>query len=120
MFSIYHGVWTYQNKKDGLLVNVNNELGDLTVESVSAGSGQTVITVNAAGNADTQLVYKTDASAAPTVTFGTALTASDGWAPLPENGQIAGTNGQYVTVALVGTQSGLPLASGKATIVSGT
>ena len=120
MFSIYHGVWTYQNKKDGLLVNVNNELGDLTVESVSAGSGQTVITVNAAGNADTQLVYKTDASAAPTVTFGTALTASDRWAPLPENGQIAGTNGQYVTVALVGTQSGLPLADGNATIVSGT
>lgn len=119
MFSVYHGVWTYNNKKDGLLVNMDNTLGDLTVQSVSAGSGATTLTVNAAGNNDTQLVYKAD-DTAPQVTFGTPLTASDGWAPLPDNGEVSATNGQQVTVALVGTQSGLPLASGNATVVAGS
>lgn len=118
MFSVYHGVWTYENKKDGLLVNMDTTLGGITVNSASAGSGQTALTVNAEGNADTQLVYKTD-STAPQVAFGTPLTASAGWAPLPANGQVAATNGQQVTVALVGTQSGLPLADGSATVVAG-
>lgn len=118
MFSVYHGVWTYENKQDGLLVNMDTTLGGITVNSASAGSGQTVLTVNAEGNADTQLVYKVD-STAPEVTFGTPLTASDGWAPLPANGQVAATNGNQVTVALVGTQSGLPLADGSATVVAG-
>lgn len=119
MFSVYHGIWTYQNKQDGLLVNMDTTLGDLTVASASAGSGQTTLTVNAAGNADTQLVYKADTTA-PQVTFGTPLTASDGWAPLPANGQVAATNGQQVTVAMVGIQSGLPLSDGSATVVAGT
>lgn len=119
MFSVYHGVWTYENKKDGLLVNMDTTLGGITVNSASAGSGQTALTVNAEGNADTQLVYKAD-STAPEVTFGTPLTASNGWAPLPANGQVAATNGQQVTVALVGTQSGLPLADGSATVVAGS
>lgn len=119
MFSVYHGVWTYENKKDGLLVNMDTTLGGITVNSASAGSGQTVLTVNAEGNADTQLVYKAD-STAPEVTFGTPLTASAGWAPLPANGQVAAANGQQVTVALVGTQSGLPLADGSATVVAGS
>ena len=118
MFSVYHGVWTYENKQDGLLVNMDTTLGGITVNSASAGSGQTVLTVNAEGNADTQLVYKVD-STAPEVTFGTPLTASEGWAPLPANGQVAATNGNQVTVALVGTQSGLPLADGSATVVAG-
>ena len=119
MFSVYHGVWTYENKQDGLLVNMDTTLGGITVNSASAGSGQTTLTVNAEGNADTQLVYKADATA-PEVTFGTPLTASDGWAPLPANGQVAATNGNQVTVALVGTQSGLPLADGSATVVAGS
>lgn len=118
MFNIYHGIWTYQNKQAGLLVNVDNTLGTLAVSTASAGSGQTTVTVNASGNADTQLVYKVGASA-ESVTFGTALTAAGGWAPLPANGQIAATNGQTVTVAMVGTQSGLPLSSGNATVVAG-
>lgn len=120
MFNIYHGIWTYQNKQDGLLVNMDTTLGTLSVQSAAAGSGQTTITVNAQGNADTMLVYKTDASTPPAVTFGTALTAASGWVPLPANGQIAATNGHKITVALVGTQSGLPLSSGNATIVAGS
>ena len=119
MFSVYHGVWTYENKQDGLLVNMDTTLGGITVNSASAGSGQTTLTVNAEGNADTQLVYKAD-STAPEVAFGTPLTASDGWAPLPANGQVAATNGNQVTVALVGTKSGLPLADGSATVVAGS
>ena len=119
MFSVYHGVWTYENKKDGLLVNMDTTLGKLTVNSVSAGAGQTTLTVNVQGNTDTQLVYKSDTTA-PVVEFGTALTASGGWAPLPADGQVAATNGNEVTVALVGIRSGLPLASGKATVVAGS
>lgn len=118
MFSVYHGIWTYENKKDGLLVNMDTTLGSLTVNSANAGSGQTTLTVSAEGNNDTQLVYKADTTA-PKVSFGTPLTASGGWAPLPANGQVAATNGKKVTVALVGINSGLPLASGEATVVAG-
>ena len=120
MFSIYHGVWTYQNKSAGLLVNMDTTLGTLTVTSASAGSGQTTIGVDIVPNSDTALVYKTDADTAPSVTFGTALTATDGWLPLPAGGQIAATNGQKITVALVGAQSGLPLSAGNATVVAGS
>ena len=99
---------------------MDTTLGTLSVQSAAAGSGQTTITVNAQGNADTMLVYKTDETTPPAVAFGTALTAAAGWVPLPANGQIAATNGHKITVALVGTQSGLPLGSGNATVVAGS
>ena len=47
MFNIYHGIWTYQNKQDGLLVNMDTTLGTLSVQSAAAGSSQSAITVNA-------------------------------------------------------------------------
>lgn len=119
MFSIYHGVWTMDNKAPGLLVNMDNNLGTLTVTSVAGpASGQTQITVNATPNLDSVLMWKAQASTAPTVTFGTALTGTDGWAVLPSNGVITATNGQMISVALCGATSGLPLSSGSATIVA--
>ena len=35
MFSIYHGCWTYDNKGDGLLVNLDTTPGSLTVSSAA-------------------------------------------------------------------------------------
>lgn len=116
MFSIYHGVWTFDNKAAGVLVNMDTTLGALEVTSEAAGAGQTTITVNAVPNADTVLLYKVGASA-ETVTAGTALT---GWTMLPANGVITATSAQTVTVALAGANSGLPLASGNATVVAGS
>ncbi len=114
MFSIYHGVWTFDNKAAGVLVNMDTTLGALEVTSEAAGAGQTTITVNAVPNADTVLLYKVGGSA-EAVTAGTALT---GWTMLPANGVITATSAQTVTVALAGANSGLPLASGNATVVA--
>ena len=116
MFSIYHGVWTFDNKAAGVLVNMDTTLGALEVTSEAAGAGQTTITVNAVPNADTVLLYKVGESA-ETVTAGTALT---GWTMLPANGVITATSAQTVTVALAGANSNLPLASGNATVVAGS
>lgn len=115
MFNMFHGIWTYQNKADGLLVNMDNTLGTLTVTSVAGPTaGATTIGANVESNADTILVYKTGSSA-QTVTAGTALT---GWAQLPAGGTITPESGSVITVAAVGATSLLPLASGSATIVT--
>ena len=118
MFSVYHGMWTMDNKADGVLVNVDPTLGTLTVTSTAGtASGTTVITV-ANAPAGVKLVYKAASSTAPAVTFGTALTASDGWAELPANGIVTATNGYKITVALVADPSGLPLSAGNTTVVA--
>ena len=118
MFSIFHGVWTYRQKANGLLVNMDTTLGTLDVKSVSAGSGATTITVNATPTTDVVLMYKVSGSE-ETVTFGTPVKATDGWAVLPADGTVAATNAQTITVALVGATSGLPMSKGKATVVAG-
>lgn len=118
MFSIFHGVWTYRQKANGLLVNMDTTLGTLNVKSVSAGSGATTITVNATPTTDVVLMYKVSGSE-ETVTFGTPVKATDGWAVLPADGTVAATNAQTITVALVGATSGLPMSKGKATVVAG-
>ena len=120
MFSIYHGAWTMDQKADGVLVNIDTTLAALTVTS-AAGTvsvGDSVIATNAVVPDGMKLVYKTDASTAPTVTFGTALKASDGWGELPADGLISTTNGYKITVALVTAGSLLPLSSGNTTIVA--
>lgn len=120
MFSIYHGVWTYDQKKDGLLVSMDTTLPTMTVTSAAGtASGTTQITVGGSygGSTGVQLVYKL-ASAAQAVTFGTALTAANGWAPLPAGGVITATSGQNITVAVVAAGSLLPLASGNTTVVA--
>ena len=122
MFSIYHGMWTMDNKAGGVIVNMDTTLGAITVTS-SAGtvaSGDSILTTNAVATETTKLVYKTDASTAPTVTFGTALNAADGWLDLGADGLINTTNGYKVTVALVAKDSLLPLAAGDATVVAKT
>ena len=65
-------------------------------------------------------MYKVAQSAAPTVTIGTALAVTDGWADLPADGKITATNGYYITVALVAATNNKPIASGNATVSAGT
>ena len=119
MFSIYHGNWIMEQKGDGLLVNMDTTAGSFTVTSVAgtAAVGDSVITTTATVPAGMKLMYKAQASTAPTITVGTALTSSDGWADLPASGLISTTNGYKITVALT-AQNGKPVASGNTTVVA--
>ena len=120
MFSIYHGNWVMENKADGLLVNLDTTAGTFTVTTTAGeadeGVGATTITTTAVVPDGMKLVYKTDASDAPTIAIGTALTT--GWTDLPANGKVTITNGYKVTVALVHAASKQPVASGNATVSS--
>ena len=122
MFSIYHGMWTMDNKADGVIVNMDTTLGAFTVQSAAGTvtNGDSILTVNAAVSESTKLVWKAASGTAPSVTFGTALTTANGWADLPASGLINTINGYKVTVALVGKDSLLPLAAGDATVVAKT
>lgn len=120
MFSIYHGNWVMENKGDGLLVNLDTTAGSFTVSTeagdAAEGVGATTVTTTAVVPAGMKLVYKTDASTAPTIAIGTALTS--GWNDLPANGKLTVTNGYKITVALVHAASAQPVASGNATVSS--
>lgn len=120
MFNMYHGLWTMQMKGDGILVNIDTTAGSLTVssEAGTAAVGDSVITVTGVKPDGMKYVYKAQASTAPTVSIGTALKASDGWADLPDDGLISVTNGHKITVALVAAASGQPAASGNTTVVA--
>ena len=120
MFSVYHGMWTMDQKKDGIQVNMDTTLGSFTVTSVAGtvSVGDSVITTTAAVGDEMKLVWKAASGTAPTVTFGTALTATDGWAEMPAGGLISTTNGYKITVALVGKASNLPVAAGNTTVVA--
>lgn len=122
MFSIYHGCWTYDNKGDGLLVNLDiASADDLTVSSTAgtAATGDSVITVSGVAPAGFKYVWKAASGTAPSVTIGTALKASDGWADLPAGGLISTTNAYKITVALVAA-NGQPIAYGSGTVAAKT
>lgn len=119
MFSVYHGLWTMENKGDGLLVNLDTTAGSFTVSS-EAGTvavGDSVITTTAVVPTGMKLVWKAASGTAPSVAIGTKLTSTDGWADLPADGKINTTNAYKITVALV-AQNGQPLAAGNTTVVA--
>ena len=120
MFSVYHGMWTMENKGDGLLVNMDSTAGSFTVTSVAgtAAVGDSVITTTAVVPDGMKLMWKAASGTAPAVAVGTKLTATDGWADLPADGLISTTNGYKITVALVAAASGQPVASGNTTVVA--
>ena len=121
MFSIYHGNWIMEQKGDGLLVNLDTTAGQFTVTS-TAGTvavGDTVITTTANVPAGMKLMYKAASGTAPSVTIGTALTTTDGWADLPASGLVSTTNGYKITVALTAA-NGQPIAAGNTTVVAKT
>ena len=121
MFSIYHGLWIMENKGDGLLVNINNVGGSLTVETeAGSAAGASTVTVTGVKPDGFKYMYKCANGSAPAVTVGTALTATDGWAELPADGKITTTNGYYITVALCAVTNNKPIASGNAVVSAGT
>ena len=122
MFSIYHGLWTMENKGDGLLVNLDTTAGTgVTVESEAgtAAVGDSVLTVTAVVPDGFKLMYKAASGTAPSVTVGTKLTVADGWADLPASGLINTTNGYKVTVAVTAANN-QPVAAGNATVAAKT
>ena len=121
MFSVYHGLWIMENKGDGLLVNINNVGGNLTVATeAGASAGASTVTVTGVKPDGFKYMYKCADGAAPSVTVGTALSATDGWADLPADGKITTTNGYYITVALCAVTNNKPIASGNAVVSAGT
>ena len=121
MFSIYHGNWIMENKGDGLLVNIDSTAGSgITVETEAgtAAIGDSVVTVTGVKPDGFKYMYKCESGTAPSITVGTALTATDGWADLPANGLISTTNGYKITVALVAASNNKPIASGNATVAA--
>lgn len=119
MFSIYHGNWIMEQKGDGLLVNLDTTAGQFTVTSVAGtvAVGDTVITTTANVPAGMKLMYKAASGTAPSVTIGTALTTTDGWADLPASGLVNTTNDYKITVALTAA-NGQPIAAGNTTVVA--
>ena len=124
MFSIYHGMWTFDNKADGICVNMDTTLATFTVNSAAGtvATGDSIITTTAAFSEalEAKLVWKAASGTAPAVSFGTALTPANGWLDLPADGLISTTNGYLITVALVAKNSLLPLSYGTATVVAKT
>ena len=121
MFSLYHGMWTMDQKADGVLVNMDTTLATFTVTSVAGtvANGDSVISTTAAHPVGMKLLWKTASGTAPAVAFGTALTAANGWAELPAGGLINATNGHKITVALA-SKANLPVAYGTATVAAKT
>jgi hypothetical protein len=121
MFSIYHGNWIMENKGDGLLVNIDNVGGSLTVATeAGASAGASTVTVTGVKPDGFKYMFKCASGTAPSVTVGTALSATDGWADLPADGKISTTNGYKITVALCAVTNNKPIASGNATVSAGT
>lgn len=122
MFSIYHGCWTMENKGDGLLVNLDTaSADDLTISSTAgASAGASTIAVSGVKPAGYKYMWKAASGTAPTVTIGTALAVSDGWADLPADGKITSTNNHKISVALVATSNNKPIAYGTGTVSAGT
>lgn len=119
MFSVYHGLWTMENKGDGLLVNIDTTGGALTVATAAGtvATGDSIVTVTGVKPDGFKYVWKAASSTAPAVTVGAV---ADGFADLPADGKISTTNGYKLTVALVSAASGKVVASGTATVSAKT
>lgn len=121
MFSLYHGLWTMENKGDGLLVSLDTASADDLTVSTTAGTvnvGDSIVTVTGVKPAGFKYVWQAQASTAPTVTIGAALTTTGGWAELPSDGLISTTNGHKITVALVSAASLKAVAYGKGDVAA--
>lgn len=91
-------------------------MGDLAVTATAREGGQTV-TVAPAVSEDNQRRYMvTDASAAPYPVYDETAPLASGWAALPDDGAISGTEGQVVTVVDCTINGAKVRACGSATL----
>lgn len=123
MFSVYHGLWTMENKGDGLLVNLDTaSADDLTIasEAGTAAVGDSVITVTGVVPDGYMYVWKAASGTAPSVTIGGTLASTDSWAELASTGLINTTNSYKITVALVSKATRKAIAYGTGTVVAKT
>ena len=127
----YYGMFGLRQRQAGVFANVAAPtIASLTVTSV-AGASAGATTINATGAQIGQLgtapeglemYYTAGNSAAPSVSYGSALPSSVTWTkvnavPFALTSQTAG---KYVTVALVNKQTGYAVAVGSAVEVVGT
>ena len=123
MFSLYHGLWTMENKGDGLLVNLDTASADdltITSEAGTAAVGDSVISVSGVCPDGYMYVWKAASGTAPSATIGGVLTSTDGWAELASTGLISSTNNHKITVALVAKSNRKVIAYGTGSVVAKT
>lgn len=111
---VYYDAFILNNKKNAIYVHRSAapSLESLTVNSeAGTSSGTSKITVSPS---EGPLFYKTAASTAPSVSYGTDLS---GWTSMTSGEEITATNGHKITVAR-GDSSNKAVASGTATITS--
>lgn len=111
---VYYDAFILNNKKNAIYVHRSAapSLESLTVTSeAGTSSGTSKITVSPS---EGPLFYKTAASTAPSVSYGTDLS---GWTALTSGSEITAANGHKITVAR-GDASNKAVASGTATITS--
>jgi len=117
MMSLYHGIWVFDNKVDGILVRCGETLPTLTVGSVAGTSGKSVISITEAPVPGAKAYYVVD-SAATAVTAGTAIDLAT-WTALPDDGIITAASGKHCSVVYAYADSLLPLAYGDVVVVAG-
>lgn len=123
----YYDVFALNQRGAGFFANVASAptLGTLTVTSVAgtATAGDTIVTakgdlIGLTGNAPAgfKLYYTAGNTAAPSVTYGSALPDGVTWAEMTTNPITlkSQTAGKYVTVALVNEQKNVAVAAGSA------
>ena len=99
-----------------VVIKKNSLLDALTVTSAAGENGKTVITVTPKKLTGNSYVYNTDASTAPTVTFGQDLSS---WTAWNGSAQITATTGHKITIAEVNA-SKLAVKAGNTTVTSGS
>lgn len=90
---------------------------DVLVVTAKARSGGQTVTVATTPATGLQRRYKiTDPDKTPTVSYDTTVALADGWAALPDNGEISGKEGQTVTICDNTTEGAKARALGTATL----
>lgn len=99
--------------------DINSLFTGLTVLDVTAKAregGQTVTVATPPAEGLQRRYIITDPDATPDVSYDTVVSTTGGWAALPDNGEIAGTEGQTVTICDNTIQGAKARALGAATL----
>ncbi|MBW3088829.1 hypothetical protein KIH77_08855 [Bifidobacterium sp. 82T24] len=92
----------------------------MTVTAAAREGGQTVTVAETLGSGRQRRYIITAADAAPKVAYDTVCDLGSGWADLPADGGVSGTEGQTVTVVDCTTQGANARAAGTAILPAPT